>query len=282
MKSSVTRNSPLRAQAAGVDGVIIVDLPPEEAAPLNRQLRARQIDQIFPGYPHHHRAQRIERIAGIASGFLYYVSVKGTTGGKGADPAEVNDRLRLVRRKTDLPVAVGFGIKDADTAARVADYCDAVVIGSALVEAIHAAATAGGRYCCTGRVISRPGPADAGQGGMMRRVMSWLDKLLPSRIKTNSTTRRSVPEGVWTKCDNCNATLYRAELARNLEVCPKCGHHMRISARARLDGFLDAGDRVEIGPDIKPVDKLRFSRQQEIQGQAVKRLTRKPGKAMPW
>ncbi len=88
--------------------------------------------------------------------------------------------------------------------------------------------------------------------------MSWLDKLLPSRIKTNSTSRRSVPEGVWTKCDKCNATLYRAELARNLEVCPKCGHHMRIGARDRLDGFLDADGRVEIGPGIKPLDKLKF------------------------
>ena len=88
--------------------------------------------------------------------------------------------------------------------------------------------------------------------------MSWLDKLLPSRIKTNSANRRSVPEGVWTKCDSCNATLYRAELTRNLEVCPKCGHHMRIGARARLDKFLDQGDREEIGARIKPVDKLRF------------------------
>ena len=88
--------------------------------------------------------------------------------------------------------------------------------------------------------------------------MSWLDKLLPSRIKTNSTNRRSVPEGVWTKCDKCNATLYRAELARNLEVCPKCSHHMRISARARLDRFLDPDERVEIGSNIKPVDKFRF------------------------
>ena len=88
--------------------------------------------------------------------------------------------------------------------------------------------------------------------------MSWLDKLLPSRINTNSANRRSVPEGVWTKCDSCNATLYRAELTRNLEVCPKCGHHMRIGARARLDSFLDPDDREEIGPGIKPVDKLRF------------------------
>ncbi len=88
--------------------------------------------------------------------------------------------------------------------------------------------------------------------------MSWLDKLLPSRIKTNSANRRSVPEGVWTKCDSCNATLYRAELTRNLEVCPKCGRHMHISARARLDHFLDQDDREEIGAGIKPVDKLRF------------------------
>ena len=132
----------VRAEAAGIDGVIIVDLPPEEAVPLNRHLRDRHIDQIFLVTPTT-TERRIESIAGIASGFLYYVSVKGTTGGKGADPAEVSDRLRLVRRKTDLPVAVGFGIKDAGTAARVADYCDAVVIGSALVEAIHAAVTAG-------------------------------------------------------------------------------------------------------------------------------------------
>ena len=131
-----------RAAAAGVDGVIIVDMPPEEAAPLNRYLRDREIDQIFLLTPTTTET-RIERIAGVASGFLYYVSVKGTTGGKGADPAEVNDKLRLVRRKTELPVAVGFGIRDADTAARVAVHCDAVVIGSALVEAIHAAVTAG-------------------------------------------------------------------------------------------------------------------------------------------
>ena len=88
--------------------------------------------------------------------------------------------------------------------------------------------------------------------------MSWLDKLLPSRIKTSSANRRSVPEGVWTKCDSCNATLYRAELTRNLEVCPKCGRHMRISARARLDSFLDPDDREEIAAGIRPVDKLRF------------------------
>ena len=131
-----------QAAAAGVDGVIIVDMPPEEAALLNRHLRARGIDQIFLVTPNT-TARRIETIAGIASGFLYYVSVKGTTGGKQADVPDVAEKLRLVRSKTDLPLAVGFGIKDAGTAARLAGCCDAVVIGSALVETIHAAATAG-------------------------------------------------------------------------------------------------------------------------------------------
>ena len=88
--------------------------------------------------------------------------------------------------------------------------------------------------------------------------MSWLKKLLPSRIKTNGATRRSMPEGVWTKCKGCNSVLYRAELSRNLEVCPKCSHHMRIGARARLDQFLDPEPRIELGADIQPVDRLKF------------------------
>ena len=88
--------------------------------------------------------------------------------------------------------------------------------------------------------------------------MSWLKKLLPSRIKTNGAARRTVPEGIWTKCAACNAVLYRAELSRNLEVCPKCSHHMRIGARARLDQFLDPEPREEIATGLKPVDRFRF------------------------
>lgn len=88
--------------------------------------------------------------------------------------------------------------------------------------------------------------------------MSWFKKILPSRNKTNGSTRRTVPEGVWTKCQECNAVLYRAELDRNYEVCPKCDHHMRISARARLETFLDTDNRLEIGTEVKPVDILKF------------------------
>jgi acetyl-CoA carboxylase carboxyl transferase subunit beta len=88
--------------------------------------------------------------------------------------------------------------------------------------------------------------------------VTWLRKLLPSRIKTNGVSRRSVPEGVWTKCPGCRAVLYRAELAANLEVCPKCAHHLRLGARARLAQFLDEAPREEVGVGVQPVDHLRF------------------------
>jgi acetyl-CoA carboxylase carboxyl transferase subunit beta len=88
--------------------------------------------------------------------------------------------------------------------------------------------------------------------------MSWLERLLPSRIRTDATGKRGVPEGLWNKCDACGAVLYRAELERNLEVCPKCSHHMRIGARRRLDVFLDETPREEIGGEIEPVDILKF------------------------
>jgi len=89
--------------------------------------------------------------------------------------------------------------------------------------------------------------------------MNWFKKLVPSRINTEGRAgRRSVPEGLWTKCDECNSVLYRAEVERNLYVCPKCNHHMRLGARQRLDYFLDAGSGVEIGADIEPVDALKF------------------------
>ena len=88
--------------------------------------------------------------------------------------------------------------------------------------------------------------------------MSWLKNLLPSRIRTEGGQKKAVPEGLWAKCPACNAVLYRAELERNLDVCPKCDHHMRIGARRRLDMFLDPEPRVEIGAELEPVDALKF------------------------
>ena len=88
--------------------------------------------------------------------------------------------------------------------------------------------------------------------------MSWFEKLLPTRIRTEGGNKRTVPEGLWTKCAACSAVLYRAELERNLEVCPKCTHHMRVGARRRLDGFLDAEPREEFANEVEPVDVLKF------------------------
>ena len=87
--------------------------------------------------------------------------------------------------------------------------------------------------------------------------MSWFEKIMPSRIKTERRTR-SVPEGLWSKCPACDAVLYRAELERNLYVCPKCSHHTRIGARQRLNWFLDEGENVEIGAGVVPEDVLKF------------------------
>ena len=87
--------------------------------------------------------------------------------------------------------------------------------------------------------------------------MSWFEKIVPSRIKTERRSR-SVPEGLWMKCPACDAVLYRAELERNLNVCPKCSHHMRIGARERLRSFLDTQPIVEIGAGLMPDDPLKF------------------------
>ncbi len=88
--------------------------------------------------------------------------------------------------------------------------------------------------------------------------MSWFKKLLPSTIRTNTQTRKSIPEGLWAKCPNCDAVLFRAELDRNLDVCPKCDHHMRVSARRRLGLFLDPNSETELGIQYLPADTLKF------------------------
>ena len=89
--------------------------------------------------------------------------------------------------------------------------------------------------------------------------MSWLEKLLPPKIQqTDPSERRTIPEGLWIKCPACETVLYKTDLEQNLNVCPKCGHHHRIGARERLDAFLDAEGRWEIGQEVLPVDPLKF------------------------
>ncbi len=124
---------------AGVDGVLTVDLPPEEAGPFLAAVRARGIDLIFLLAPNSDEA-RIRRICDAASGFVYYVSLKGVTGASHLDVDEVATKVAAIKRATDLPVGVGFGIRDGETAARVASVSDAVVVGSVLVQAVESLA----------------------------------------------------------------------------------------------------------------------------------------------
>ncbi len=133
------------AAAAGLDALLTVDIPPEEVDGINTELQRVGMDNIFlvaPTTPE----ERIARIAARASGFIYYVSLKGVTGAGHLDTGEVAQRLDTIRRHSDLPVAVGFGIKDVDSARAVATVADGVVVGSALVSAMaHAIEGGGGR-----------------------------------------------------------------------------------------------------------------------------------------
>ena len=88
--------------------------------------------------------------------------------------------------------------------------------------------------------------------------MSWLDKIIPGVVRSEGKRSNKVPEGLWEKCVKCDAVLYKPELEKNLDVCPKCEHHMRIGARARLNIFLDENNRKELATDVEPIDRLKF------------------------
>jgi tryptophan synthase alpha chain len=125
-----------QAGAAGVDGVLIVDVPPEEAGTINPQLVEGGLDQIFLVAPNSSPA-RIDNVCKFASGFVYYVAVKGVTGSKAIDSGEVRAHIREFRERLSLPIGVGFGIRSPESAAAVAAAGDAVIVGSAIIEIIE-------------------------------------------------------------------------------------------------------------------------------------------------
>lgn len=132
------------ASEAGVDGVLTVDLPPEESTEFNQIMRQHEIDTIYLLAPTSEES-RVKYICENGSGYLYYVSVKGVTGSASLDVQAVSDRLDLVRQYTDLPLGVGFGIKDAESASAVAEVADGVIVGSVLVNKIAALVKEQGR-----------------------------------------------------------------------------------------------------------------------------------------
>jgi tryptophan synthase alpha chain len=124
------------AAESGVDGVLTVDLPPEEAEGFQSAMREHKLDSIFllsPTSP----PDRIKLIAQAASGFIYYVSLRGVTGASNLDVSEVSAKLKKIRSQTDLPLGVGFGISSPETAAQVAEFADAVIVGSAVVKRVE-------------------------------------------------------------------------------------------------------------------------------------------------
>jgi tryptophan synthase alpha chain len=129
-------NFAVEAGRAGVDGVLTVDLPPEEGSDFTARLKAHGVDPIFLFAPTT-SDDRATKICELASGFLYYVSLKGVTGSSALDVGAVSERIAHIRRYTTLPVGVGFGVRDADAAAQLAQVADAVVVGSALVSIIE-------------------------------------------------------------------------------------------------------------------------------------------------
>jgi tryptophan synthase alpha chain len=130
------------ASASGVDGVLVVDYPPEECEPFAQALRAAQIDPIFLLAPTS-STSRMEQVARLGGGYLYYVSLKGVTGAASLDVASVADRVAMLRQHAKLPVGVGFGISDAVSAVAVAEHADAVVIGSAIIKLMETQAKDG-------------------------------------------------------------------------------------------------------------------------------------------
>ena len=124
------------AQAAGVDGVLVVDYPPEECVEFSASLRKHQVDPIFLLAPTS-TEQRFGEVAALGSGYIYYVSLKGVTGAGHLDFEEVERRISAIRQKVGMPVGVGFGIRDAASAKRIAAFADAVVIGSRIIEEIE-------------------------------------------------------------------------------------------------------------------------------------------------
>jgi tryptophan synthase alpha chain len=148
-----------RAAEVGVDGVLLVDCPPEEAADFAAAMRSRRMDPIFLLAPTSGEA-RIGQVAKLASGYIYYVSLKGVTGAGHIDTVEVSRQVPRIQQATGLPVGVGFGIKDGATAARVAAFADAVVIGSRLIEVLEEGA---------------PEDAAARAGKLLRSIREAMD-----------------------------------------------------------------------------------------------------------
>ena len=248
-----------RARDAGVDGVLVVDYPPEEAADFAALLQARGIDPIFLLAPTTPDA----RIAAVARRRARLRLLRVAEGRDRRRPPRHRRRRAQARRRSaahvKLPVGVGFGIRDAATRAggrRASPTPSSSAAASSRRSkparrgdaAARAGAWLAGIRSALDAMRERAGAAPEDAHRERDRTMSWLAKLLPPRIKSTTGANAStpVPEGLWIKCPSCEAVLYRTDLEKNLFVCPKCSHHSRVGARERIEQLLDPEGRFEI------------------------------------
>ncbi|NOZ10299.1 MAG: tryptophan synthase subunit alpha [Gammaproteobacteria bacterium] len=158
------------AATAGVDGAIIVDLPPEEAGGYITLLKAQQVDPVFLLAPTS-GDERIQKVCAASGGFVYYVSLRGVTGAAHLDTQEAAAKVATIRRVTSLPVGVGFGISDAKSAAQVAQFADAVIVGSAIVKRIAA-------------LVDNPGQINLEVSGFLKELRHALDDITTDQAVT--------------------------------------------------------------------------------------------------
>ena len=240
-------------KAAGADGLIVVDLPPEEDEELCVPALETGVNFIRLATPTTDD-KRLPAML-LASGFVYYVAILGITGTRSAGDAEVKKAVERLKRHTDLPVAVGFGIKTPEQAAAVARVADAAVVGSALVSRIaDCSANNGAAEAVLGlvRQLTRRA-AHVGYSD----PMNWLTNFV--RPKLQALTRKpGPPDNLWEKCAKCEQMIFHRELEANLRVCPHCGHHFRVSWKRRLELLFDDGqyERAELSKST--VDPLKF------------------------
>ncbi len=284
------------AQKAGVDGVIVVDLPPEEDAELCLPALDAGLAFIRLATPTTDAA-RLPAVLANTSGFVYYVSITGITGAAAPDYTKVAAAVGRLKEHTHLPVAVGFGVKNAASAAAIAAVADGVVVGSALVEALRTSLDQSGKATQASVVAVADLVRDIAQGvhsasrmpawtrlcacrpkridwramrgakphfvgktvppsSFQRAPMNWIANVVPPKIR--SFLRRETPENLWVKCPDSGELIFHKDLETNLYVVPGSGYHMRMPAKARCEMLFDDATYDNLPTPEVPLDPLKF------------------------
>lgn len=217
------------AASAGVDGLIVVDLPPEEDAAFAAAAKNLNLATTHLATPTTD-AKRLPQVLRGASGFLYYVSIAGITGTKSAAEDHIRAALALFRQHTSLPIAVGFGVRTAEQVHTIATIADGVVVGSAIIDRIAASLDATGK----------PGAQLVQEvSTLVQQLAAATHRQIDIQDATNNSVKnkrpkiqglvdpKDVPDNLWDKCPSCGVILFKRELEENHYLCRHCGHSMQ-------------------------------------------------------